>query len=83
MEEGLTTIKGMAEGIKPIREKAAAANDIVYKRVTELDAVRAEATRTAQREAPQVQDTIHTATRKKKQTMKLVRCGVVCESGNK
>lgn len=77
VDEGLATIKGIAEGIKPIREKLAATTDIVHKRVTELDAFLAEATSTARLEILRVQDTIHSATQKMEQTLELLRHGIV------
>jgi methyl-accepting chemotaxis protein len=77
VEEGLATIKGIAEGLKPIREKVAAATDIIHKRVTELDAFLAEVTKTARLEILRVQDTIHSATQKIEETLELFRRGIV------
>jgi hypothetical protein len=77
VDEGLATIKGIAEGIKPIREKLAAATDIVHKRVTELDAFLAEATNTARLEILRVQDIIQSASEKAEQTLELLRRGIV------
>lgn len=77
VDEGLATIKGVAEGIRPIGEKLAASADIVHKRVTELDAFLAEATRTAQLEILRVQDMIEQASQKVEQTLELLRRGIL------
>ena len=77
VDEGLATIKAIAEGIKPIREKLAATTDIVHKRVTELDAFLAEATNAARLEIVRVQDMIQSASEKTEQTLELLRSGIV------
>ena len=77
VDEGLATIKGIAESLQPIREKLAATTDIVHKRVTELDAFLAEATSTARLEILRVQDVIQSASKKVEQTLELLRRGVV------
>jgi hypothetical protein len=77
VDEGLATIKGMAEGLKPIREKLTATTDIVHRRVTELDAFLAEATSTARLEILRVQDTIKSASQKAEQTMELLHNGIL------
>ncbi len=77
VDEGLATIKGIAEGIKPIQEKMAATTDIVHKRVTELDAFLAEATSIARLQILRVQDVIESASQKVEQTLELLRRGVV------
>jgi len=77
VEEGLATIKGIAEGIKPIRDRVAATTDIVHRRVMELDAFLDEATRTARLEILRVQDMIEQALQKVEQTLELLRRGIL------
>jgi len=77
VEEGLTTIKSMADGLKPIKEKLAESTDIVHRRITELDIFLADATKTAQLEILRVQDTIHTATRRAQETMDLLHDSIL------
>jgi hypothetical protein len=77
VDEGLATIKGIAEGIRPIREKLAATTDIVHRRVTEVDDFLAEATKAARLEILRVQDAIESASEKVEQTLELLRRGVV------
>lgn len=70
--EGVTTIKGMAEGLEPIREKLADTTDIVHNRVIELDGFLSEATRTARLEILRIQDTIHMASDRAQETIELL-----------
>jgi len=77
VDEGLTTIKGVAEGIRPIQEKLAATAGIVHNRVTELDAFLAWVTSTAQLEILRMQDLIESASEKTEQTLELLRRGIV------
>ena len=77
VEEGLATIKGIAEGIKPIRDRVAATTDIVHRRVMELDAFLDEATRTARLEILRVQDMIEQASQKVEETLELLRRGIL------
>jgi hypothetical protein len=77
IDEGLATIKAVAESIKPIRERLSATTDIVYKRVMALDSFLAEAVSTARLEIMRVQDTIHSASEKTAETLELLRRGVV------
>ena len=73
VDEGLTTIKEMAEGLKPIREKLANSSEIIHNRITELDAFLEEATSTARQEIRRIQDLIQAASQKAEQTLELVR----------
>ena len=77
VDEGLKTIKGIADGLKPIQEKVTATTDIVFRRVTELDAFLAEATSTARLEILRVQDTIESATQKAEQTLELLQNSIM------
>jgi hypothetical protein len=69
VDDGLTTIKGIAEGLKPIAEKLTDATEIVYKRIAELDNFLAEATSTARLEILRIQDTIQIASRRTQETI--------------
>jgi hypothetical protein len=72
VDDGLTTIKGIAEGLKPIAEKLTDATEIVYKRIAELDNFLAEATSTARLEILRIQDTIQIASRRTQETIDLL-----------
>jgi hypothetical protein len=72
VNEGVATIKGVAEGLEPVREKLADTTDIVYRRVRELDVFLGEATDTARLEILRIQDTIHTASNRAQETIELL-----------
>ena len=69
VEEGLTTIKSIAEGLKPIEANLTHTTEIVHKRVLDIDHFLAEATGAARLEILQIQDAIHTASRRIEQTL--------------
>ncbi len=73
VDEGLTTIKGVAEGLKPIRDKLAVTTDVIHNRVTELDAFLAETASAFRQEILRIQDTIKSTTQKAEQTMDLLQ----------
>ena len=73
VDEGLTTIKGVAEGLKPIRDKLAVTTDIIHNRVAELDVFLAETASTFRQEISRIQDTIKSASQKAEQTMELLQ----------
>jgi hypothetical protein len=77
VDEGLTTIKSMAEGLKPIRDKLAVTTDVIHNRVTELDAFFAETANAFRQEVVRIQDTIKSASRKAEQTMDLLQKGLL------
>jgi len=81
VDEGLETIKEMAEGLKPIREKLANSTDIIHKRIAELDAFLAEATTAARSEIRRIQDAIQSAAQKAEQTLELVRKSILTPLG--
>lgn len=73
VDEGLTAIKGLAEGFKPVRDKLADATEIIHYRITELDAFLEEATSTARQEIRHIQDSFQAASQKVEQTLETVR----------
>jgi hypothetical protein len=73
VDEGLTAIKGVAEGFRPIRDKLVDSTEIIHYRITELDAFLAEATNTARREIRRVQDTFQAASQKVEETLDILR----------
>jgi hypothetical protein len=73
VDEGLTTIKDVAEGLKSIRDKLAATVDVVHNRVTEMDAFLAETADVLRLEILRIQDTIKSASEKAEQTMELLQ----------
>ncbi len=81
VDEGLATIKGMADGLKPIRDKLANSTDIIHNRITELDAFLDEATTTARSEIRRIQDAIQSAVQKAEQTLELVRKSILTPLG--
>jgi len=73
VDEGLTAIKGLAEGFKPIRDKLADSTEIIHYRITELDAFLAETTATARQEIQHIQDSFQAASQKVEQTFETLR----------
>ena len=73
VEEGVSAIKGVADGLKPIREKLTDSAEIIHKRITEVDAFLAEVTDTARQEVRRIQDGIQTAMQRAQDTLELVR----------
>jgi len=81
VDEGLATIKGMADGLKPIRDKLANTTNIIHNRITELDNFLDEATTTARSEIRHIQDAIQSASKKAEQTLELVRQSILTPLG--
>jgi len=77
VDESLATIRSIAEGIKPIKEKLADTTEIVHRRVTDLDDFLSEATRAARLEILRIQDIIHTATHRASETMELLHTSIL------
>jgi hypothetical protein len=77
VDEGLATIKAMAEGLKPIRDKLADTTDVIHNRVTELDVFFAETANAFRREVIRIQDTIKSASQKAEQTMDMLQKGLL------
>jgi len=77
VEEGLATIKGIAEGLKPIEENLANTAAIVHKRVLDVDHFLAEATGAARLEIAQIQDTVRAASRRIEQTLEHLHNSIV------
>ncbi len=75
--EGLATIKGIAETLKPIGEKLADTTEIIHRRVTELDNFLAETTDTARLEILRIQDTIQFASRRAEEAVELLHRSVL------
>jgi phage-related minor tail protein len=81
VDEGLATIKGMADGLKPIRDNLANSTDIIHNRITELDSFLDEATTVARSEIRRIQDAIQSASKKVEQTFELVRQSILTPLG--
>jgi len=73
VDEGLTAVKSVTDGLKPVVDKLADATEIVRNRVAELDVFLAETTITARQEIQKVQDTIQSASQKAEQTLDQLR----------
>jgi len=72
IDEGLTSIKAVADGLKPIREKLAQTTDIVHNRVSEIDHFLAETTSTVRLEVLRIRDIIQSASQKAEETLDLL-----------
>jgi len=72
VDEGVAAVKGVAEGLKPIRDKLADSTEIVHNRIAEVDAFLAETTDTVRQEIRRIQDGIHAVTQKVQQTLELL-----------
>jgi hypothetical protein len=77
VDEGVTAIKGVAEGLKPIRDKLVDSAEIIHKRTVEVDAFLAEVTETARQEIRRFQDGIQSATQKVQQTLELLQKSIL------
>ena len=77
VEEGLTTIRHVAENLKPITQNLVGTTQIVHKRVVELDRFLAEVTDTARLEIARIQDTIQLASRRAEETIDILRDSVL------
>jgi hypothetical protein len=73
VEEGLTTVKSVADNLKPITQNLVGTTQIVHKRVVELDHFLGEATRVARLELARIQDTIEFATQKTEETVEILQ----------
>ncbi len=69
VDESLTTIKGIAQGLKPIQENLADTTRIIHNRVIDLDAFLAEVTSIARTEILRVQDAIDAASSRAQETL--------------
>jgi methyl-accepting chemotaxis protein len=77
VDEGLTTIKAMGEGLKPIKDKLSETTSIVYNRVADLDLFLAEVTRSARLGMLRIQDTIDSASRRAEETLKILHDNIL------
>ena len=77
VDEGLTSIKGMTQGLKPITEKLSDTTEIIHHRVTELDIFLAEATSAARLEIVEIQDAVHTASQRAQETLGLLHDSIL------
>jgi methyl-accepting chemotaxis protein len=73
VDEGVRSIKGLAEGFKPIRDKLEETTDIIHNRVSELDGFLAEITNTARLEVLRIQDIVQSASENVEETLELMR----------
>jgi methyl-accepting chemotaxis protein len=77
VEEGLSAINSIANGLKPITENVANTTRIIQQRVIELDAFLAETTKTAQSEILRIQDTIQFAISRAQETVELLHTSIL------
>lgn len=77
VDEGLSTIKSMAESLKPITQNLAHATQIVHNRVVEMDQFIGETTRTAQLEFMRIQDTFQLAMRRAEQAIDTLKDSIL------
>lgn len=67
VDEGLTAVRGVTEGVKPILGNLSQTAEVIHSRVVEVDAFLVDATNTARLEIARVQETIHSATERAQQ----------------
>jgi len=77
VSDGLVAIKDVAEDLKPISEKLADTAEIVHHRVKEVDVFLAEAAGTARLEILRIQETLHDASRRARETIDMVRDSIL------
>jgi hypothetical protein len=77
VDDGLTSIKAMGEGLKPIKDRLNETTLIVYKRVAELDVFLDEITRSARLGMLRIQDTIESASRRTEETLNILHNGIL------
>jgi methyl-accepting chemotaxis protein len=77
VEEGVTTIRNVADSLKPITQNLVGTTQTVHNRIVELDNFLADATRTAQMEIARIQDVIQTASRRTEETIEILRESVL------
>jgi hypothetical protein len=77
VDDGLTTIKEMGEGLKPIKEKLAGAADIIHERITEVDAFLAETTDMARAEFIRIRERIEAASDKAEEILTMLHKSIM------
>lgn len=77
VETLLSTVKGMADGVRSLQENLTSASLIVRKRVEELDSFVAEITSTARLQVLRIQDVVDTASRRVEETINVLQNSVI------
>lgn len=77
VDEGLTAVRSVSEGMKPILGSLAQTAEVVHSRVVEVDAFLVEATNTARLEIARVQETIHSATERAQQIIETLHDNIL------
>ncbi len=77
VNEGVATIKEMAEGLKPIKEKLASATDIIHKRVVDVDSFLSETTDTARLEVMRIRDKIESASNRAEEILEMLHNSII------
>lgn len=77
VDESLASIKGIAQGFRPIQENLTVTATTIHNRVVDMDAFLAEATSVARTEIVRIQDAIQAATSRAQETMELLHEGIL------
>jgi methyl-accepting chemotaxis protein len=73
VDDGVKTIKGIAEGFKPIRDRLEDTTGIIHNRVSELDGLISEIEDAARLQVQRIQEVVQSASEKVEETLELMR----------
>jgi hypothetical protein len=77
VDEALTTVKEVGDGLKPVIEKVADATEIIHKRVIDIDAFLAETTDTARMEILRLRDKIEAASNRAEEVLDMIQNSIL------
>jgi methyl-accepting chemotaxis protein len=77
VDESMSAIKSIADGLKPIQENLTSTTAIIHNRVVDIDAFLGEVTGIARTEIFRVQDAVHAATARAQETMELLHNSIL------
>jgi phage-related minor tail protein len=77
VDDSLSAIKGIAQGLKPIQENLADATQVIHNRVVDLDSFLAEVLSVARSEVQRAQDALHVASSRAQETLELLYNGIL------
>ena len=77
VDEGLTSIQGIADGVKPIIDKVAGTTELIHNRIADVDDFLEETTRTARVEVQRMQARIESASSRLEEMMELIQESVM------
>jgi ElaB/YqjD/DUF883 family membrane-anchored ribosome-binding protein len=77
VDEGLTTVKEIGDGVKPVIERLSNTTEIVQKRVVDIDAFLSETTDTARQEIIQIREKIDAAVNKAEEVLQMLHDSIL------